>query len=125
MRFQHGRRFAFRLSKALGCPHPDYLLELLTAEQLAEWRAYDLLEPIGTERIEYGFAMLCAVIMNIALSVFGKKDAKQFSPLDFMPSWDGSAYKEREETKKQSVEEMKRILEMIAAGQPKKKGGGK
>jgi hypothetical protein len=114
------------LCKELGYPHPDYLLEQLTGEQLAEWRAYDQLEPIGVDRIEYGFAMLASVIMNIAISIFGKRNTKQFLPTDFLPDWDGT--RKVEPKKKQSVEEMKQILQAIAGmqkGSKKEKGGGK
>ena len=35
--------FAFRLCKELGVIHPDYLLPMLTAEQIGEWMAYFIL----------------------------------------------------------------------------------
>ena len=38
---------AFRLCLALGCPHPDYLLEKITLKQLYEWQMYASLEPFG------------------------------------------------------------------------------
>lgn len=44
---QPERLFAFRLSLALGCPHPDELLERLTLEQFYEWQRYFNLEPFG------------------------------------------------------------------------------
>ena len=86
------------------------------------------MEPVGIDRIEYGFAMLAAVVMNIAISIFGKRNTKQFLPIDFLPDWDGT--RSEKVKKKQSVEEMKQILQAIAGLQPKKenekeKGGGK
>jgi Protein of unknown function (DUF4035) len=46
--------------------------------------AYFRLEPFGEERMDYRFAMLCALIANI---VRGKK-GKPLTPKDFMPSFE-------------------------------------
>lgn len=99
-------------------------MDILTSEQLAEWEAYHRLEPIGNERIEFSFAVLASVITNIAIAAFGRKGTKQTSPMDFMPVWDEALRKKQEpKVKKQSIEEMKAILQSIAAvyGKPKKK----
>lgn len=111
------------MCKELGYPHPDYLLDSLTAGQIAEWEAYSQLEPIGEERIEFSFAVLASLIANVALSAFGKKGTKRTTPMDFLPQWD---VREEipEEKPRQSIEEMKAVLESIAAhsGKRKKKG---
>jgi hypothetical protein len=89
---------------------------VLTAEQLAEWEAYDKIDPIGMWRIEYNVANLCANMINIANAIYTKKGHKPkiSSPVDFMPDWAGdlARFKER---KKQTVEEQKAILLGIAA----------
>jgi len=85
----------------------------LTSEQLAEWEAYNRLEPIGDERIEFSLAMISSVLTNIAIAALGKPGAKQTTPLDFLPKWDAKE-EIKSKTKKQSVEEMKEILKTIA-----------
>lgn len=83
------RRFYFRLALALGYAHPDYLLAELTPLQVAEWQAYDTMEPIGEYRRDYMEAQILAMIQNIAQSVYSKKGAtpRPVSPFDFIP-WD-------------------------------------
>ncbi len=85
----------------------------MTSEQLAEWEAYNRLEPIGDERIEFSLAMISSVLTNIAIAALGKPGAKQTTPLDFLPKWDAKE-ETKPKTKKQSVEEMKEILKTIA-----------
>ena len=95
----------------------------MTSEQLAEWEAYNRLEPIGDERIEFSLAMISSVITNIAIAALGKPGAKQTTPLDFLPKWDGvgEGKGSGKEPKKQSVEEMKKILQSIAGVYNRKK----
>ena len=79
--------------------------------------AYDDLEPIGEWRADYRIAMLCSLVMNIAQSVWGGKGKlAPVSPLDFMPNWGGerTSVPKPPEPKRQSVEEMKKILQEIA-----------
>ncbi len=78
---QPGRRFAFRLALALGFPHPDYLLSLLTSRQVAEWDAYYRVEPFGPPAEEHRAGVLAAVIGNFS-SVSKRHDWK---PTDFFP----------------------------------------
>jgi len=95
-------------------PHPDYLLDLLTSEQLSEWEAYDRLEPVGEYRREYHIAMIASLIHNIAQSVYGSKGKRIVSkPTDFMPWWDSRP--SGRDGASQSVEEMKRILLDLAS----------
>lgn len=37
----------YRLCVALGWPHPDFLIEALTTEQLLDWAEFNRREPIG------------------------------------------------------------------------------
>lgn len=86
------------------------LLDYLTSDQVAEWEAYDRLEPIGGFRQDYRFAQVCHLIYELAQSVYGKKDKRQRShPMDFMP-WGPS---ERAQPKKQTAEEIKTALVAI------------
>lgn len=108
--------FLFRLCIELGYPHPDYLLQDLTAYQLAEWEAFNQLDPIGSFRADYRMASICANETNVAIKINStKKNPKLVRPIDFMPDWDGSIGKEK--NKKQSVEEMKAFLLGMASSQ--------
>lgn len=78
------------------------------------------MEPIGIERIEYGIAKLCSIIVNFAKSITGGKRAKLTSPYDFMPKWDLEEAIQTRKFKKQSIVEMKQILEAIAIATGKK-----
>ena len=68
---------AFRLCLALGWPHPDYLLKLLTDKQFKEWCSYYALEPWGFEVEDARQALLNASVLRAA----GAKTVKpeQFS----------------------------------------------
>jgi hypothetical protein len=96
---------------------------------MAEWIAYDRLEPIGEERADFRVGLLCSMMVNIAKAVWG--DSKQpVSPLDYMPRWDGGDVEDDAvpgdppAKPRQSVEDMKLILETLAksSGVIKKKG---
>lgn len=111
------RKFYFRLARELGYPHPDYLLDELTSQQITEWLAYNEIEPIGDWVHELRFARLMALITNIFTKIFGKKgNTKQAKPNDFMPPW----YQDIEKPKQQSLEEQKNILYMLAGLKDKK-----
>ena len=90
-------------------PHPDFLLDSLTAQQLSEWEASDRLEPLGEWRADYRLAFLSSTVWNIAIRLYGKKGAKMTKPKDFFIEWDRDP-NEKEEPKRQSVEEMKKTL---------------
>lgn len=60
----------------VSCPHPDFLLELLTHRQLVEWAEYLAIEPRGFIADDARHATLLATIARIA----GSKTAK---PADF------------------------------------------
>ena len=91
------------------------MLDLLTVEQLNEWQAYDLLEPIGERRADYRLALLRATIVNIARAVWGSKGTKPISPMDLMPIWDQEEAQIMSKPKKQSAEEMKNAIKNIAS----------
>jgi len=58
------RSFAFRLCLAIGCPHPDYLLSLLTSHQLAEWIAYFEIHRFGQDYTDGLIAQQLAQFFN-------------------------------------------------------------
>jgi len=94
---------------ALGYPHPDYLLADLDSRQMAEWEAYNRLQPIGAKRLDFYFAYAMMQMTNLTISVYGKKGARQTKFDDFYPNWTG----EKEE-KVMSVEEQKAFWKAFA-----------
>ena len=93
-------------------------MDQITSEQLAEWEAYDKIDPIGTWREDYRLAVLDALIVNIVSKLYAKKGhtPKEVVPMDFMPNWTGEKRIER----KQSVSDMKSVLMAIASAAKKK-----
>lgn len=64
----------FRLCLALGWPHPDYLLELLTGEQLGDWADYYSREPWGFPVEDMRSSMAMAVAANVGGSKMAPAD---------------------------------------------------
>jgi len=95
-------------------------LDHLNAFQIAEWEAYDKIDPIGTWRDDFRFAKLTALIQNIVNTLYCEKGKEPIlvSIIDEMPDWLDE--KETSIDKKQSVEEMKGILLSIANTQNKR-----
>lgn len=91
-------------------------MEQLTAKQLAEWEAYNNIDPVGEWRNDFKFSYMASIISNLMIQAYGKKGSEMTKINDFLLQWD----KEEEEPKKQSVEEMKRVLLGLAASQNKK-----
>lgn len=63
----------------LGWPHPDYLLECLTGEQLSGWIDYSAREPFGFPIDDTRGAM---TMMTIANSAGGKTNLEDFALAD-------------------------------------------
>ncbi len=81
--------FRFRLAARLGCSYRD-LLQRLDSAELAEWEAYDKLEPLDTaRRIELAVAINTAMLANINRS----KTTDAYQPPDFMKVY-GEEYRE-------------------------------
>lgn len=47
---------------------------------MSQWQAFDAVDPLGAWRLDYGFAMLCALQVNMNR----KKGTKPISPQEFM-----------------------------------------
>ena len=90
------------------------MLDELTSAQLSEWEAYCRLEPFEEQRADYRNAQMCSIVVNIAISMWGKKGVKITTPSNFMPEWDYEEDIPMPEVPKQSVEEMADILRSIA-----------
>lgn len=95
--------------------HPDILLQKLTSHQLAEWEAYNVLDPIGEERSDFRFSYLYSLLTNIAIRTYGKKGAELTKVDEFLFKWGVDS----EEEKVQSVEDMKNVLLALTRSQEK------
>lgn len=90
----------------------------LNSKQISEWEAYNKIDPIGTWRQDFGWASIIANFTNLITWAHSKKGTKH-TAADFMPDWDIEA---PEDILQQSVEEMKKVIQAIAAAQNKKIG---
>lgn len=79
---------------------------------MAEWEAYDRLDPMGDWREDYRLAFLCSLMMNIAIKQGGQKGAKLTEPLDFMLVWDEE---KKQGSTEQSPEEILAIFTAMAS----------
>lgn len=94
------------------------MLEAMTAGQLAEWEAYDRLEPIGGYRQDYMIGSVIKIVLELAQAVYGRKGRTlSCTPWDFVP-WRPDV--EQAQVKRQSVEEMRQVLQMLAKKKVKK-----
>lgn len=84
------------------------MYEQMGVQELYHWMVYDSKHPIDIgERIDVGFARVCALIVDIASAIYGGKGKNKPSKIeDFLPHWWGR----KQEKKQQTVEEMKAIL---------------
>jgi len=88
----------------------DGMLAGMSSRQMAEWRAFGSLEPMGEERADFRMAYALSVIVNMLAG----KDAEPVSPLDLMPRFLGDAeYQDRLESPPvhPSVREFERLME--------------
>ena len=69
------------MTLALGYPHPDWLCDLLTPEQMNEWWEYYKLDPFGDDWERT--AVMCATIANVSGNL-----KKALSVDDFMPQFE-------------------------------------
>jgi hypothetical protein len=103
--------------------HPDHLLRHLTAAQLADWRAYDRIEPIGGYRADYRVAQVCHWLFQSIQAQRGDGKHVKSTPWDFMP-WGPDEGGKGPEDKPQTVEEMKAIIMGIPGVKVKKREKG-
>lgn len=99
---------------ALGCPHPDILLEQLTASQLAELEGYDEVEMIGGLRDDYRMAQVCHLMFTMAQAIYGKKGRRRKGKLEDFMLWGTGFKRPAAGEPTQTVEEQKQILLGIA-----------
>ncbi len=83
----------------------------MSSRELSEWEAFSRLEPFGEDRADFRAAMICCTMAN---AWRGKGDPA-FKPQDFMP------FLEVDPPEPQDPEDMKRVLQGVAAAMSKKK----
>lgn len=62
----------------------DALMKRMPSSALTEWMAYDLIDPIGSGRIDAGFGLVAATIVNVRR----KRGRRAVKPIEMYPSWD-------------------------------------
>ena len=77
------------------------LLNSIDAKEIAEWKAYDRIEPFGEERQDLRAALICCTLANIHRG----KNQPPFKIDDFLMKF--------AEKQEQTEEEMKTILNML------------
>lgn len=92
------------------------LLEILTATQLAEWEAFDRLDPVGDWRGDFHSAQLLYTINSFIHKRFGKRGSEEPEFKKYFPRWgDPTKPKQELSQQQQTVEEMKLAMQRIAA----------
>ena len=86
---------------------------------MAEWRAYDQIEPIGGYREDYRMAQVCLMLHNLIQMQRGDGNWEKADLNDFM-LW-GPETRAPATDKRQSVEEMKAVLSAIPGIKKKEK----
>ena len=87
----------------------------MTLEQLNEWEAYYRLDPTSDLKDDYRIAYLAMLIVNSVRAVHCKKGTKMTDIEDHLIKWG-----EEKTEKKQTADEMKKVLMAIAATNKKK-----
>lgn len=93
----------------MGYANVDQMLAGMTSRQMAEWRAFGALEPIGDERADYRMAYALSVIVNL----LADPEAGPVSPVDLMPRFLGDQpYRDRlaEPAQHPTVREFERMM---------------
>lgn len=88
---------------ALGFHSVKECQEAISSTEFAEWQAYDLVEPFGTDRFPKYFGTIAATIVNSQRT----KNTKAFQWYDFFPQYG--------ETQRQTVAEQISIVEQLNA----------
>jgi len=97
--------FYFRLALALGFPHPDYMLAILSSAQITDWIEYYRVEPWG-EPVNW---QRHGESMAMQANIHRGKNARVFRPGDFMPPEPGA----KTSGGTQSINEQRSVLEGI------------
>ncbi len=86
---------------ALGYKSVAECQEGVSSTEFAEWQAYDLIEPFGTDRFPVYFGTIAATIANTQRT----KNSKAAQWFDFFPPYGG--------VKRQTVDEQIAVVELL------------
>lgn len=78
----------------------------MSAKELIEWQAYEMLEPFGEWRADLRMGIICQTMASLWADTKGKK----ITPQNFMPEFDRPPKK----FKHQSPDEIKAVFRQIA-----------
>jgi hypothetical protein len=90
---------------ALGRADPDRMLREMSARQLFEWFAFDVLEGFGERRADLRMGILASLTANVHRDV--KRKVSPYKPSDFIP-------KIKEDADKIAERELKMALDSIS-----------
>lgn len=84
----------------------------MDARELLYWRAYERIEPFLEERLNYHFAALALIVVNVAGGK--RRDGREFSLQDMLLDF-ASPYVEAERVGQQSLKDIERHIAMWVA----------
>jgi hypothetical protein len=96
-------------------------LDNLTSGQISEWLACNNIDPIGEWRNDSRIALICSTITNLFRWKWAKRGSLMTKSSDFMPEWNNE--KPTKKHRKQSMEEMKSVLNKAFGFNKDKKHG--
>ena len=106
----------------MGYAHPDYLLDDLSSKQVAEWAAFDRLEPIGDYRMDYMIGQLTSLVHNLSQQIYVKREERQLlNAEDFIPWFDKKDREQKKDNVARSPEEIKRLFKALAKRSSKRR----
>lgn len=100
---------------------------MLTCQQIAEWEAYDAIEPIDSNyRLEFMLAQVTSTLVKLFASPPEGAEQKEITAMNFMPDWLAYAKKRvypvrkkkellPEEIEKQNKEIAQKVLNLFTA----------
>lgn len=89
------------------------------------WEEFNRLEPLGSYKIDFHFAHLSHLLVELVQAAWGGKKRRLTKIINYMPHW----FLQYEQSVKKAVtrepwQEMMAKMTAIYQGQKKKKGGG-
>lgn len=91
----------------MGEPDVNGMLKRMPSSAFTEWMAYDLIEPIGPARIDAGFGLVAATVVNVNR----KRGRRAIKPIEMYPPYDKAFLKAH--PGKQTWQDQLSIVEML------------
>ena len=93
-------RLALRLGRTI-----EELEEALTADEFFRWKAFNLIEPVGDDRMDILIGLLASVVANTN----GNKSTAD----DFIPRWGESAIKALPSSPQEEAEQTRTVMRSL------------